>query len=295
MSKRDFNPEELEFRKQLDPALSSLRSSIGQCPDPDLLVAAESGMPVESAECVRRHLAACPICQQLLQDLKGYEFLLSEEEDQRIRGKLPQISPRASFWKPIPIAIAAALLLGLAGLWTFWPSTTPKGIPATSQTAQSSPIDKTPSNPSPVLKLEKAPVKVPAAAVLLYRNGGSADKAYLQDFAAALEPYRADNYAESAVRLQALSTRYPKSAEAFFYLGVSQLFLNQEAKALDSLKAAKPLADESLQDDVSWYLAVALERSGEPQEARNEVDHLCSRAGDYKEEACRAVVEMKSK
>jgi hypothetical protein len=290
MSKSDFNPEDLEFRRQLDPALSSLRSNAGRCPDPDMLIAVESGMPVGNAETVRSHLAACPICQQLCRDLKGYEFQLSEEEDRRIRNTLPRRSSWTSFWKPIPIAITAALAVALlAGLWTFRSSTTPNAIPATSQTAQSSP------NPGPVLKLEKAAVKVPAAAVLLYRNGGNTDKAYLQDLAAALEPYRAENFAESALRLQELSTKYPKSAEAFFYLGVSQLFLNQPEKALDSLKAAKPLADESLQDDVSWYLAVALERSGQPQDARSEVDRLCTGARDYKEKACRALVEMKSK
>src|SRR5207245_569233 len=47
-----------------------------------------------------------------------------------------------------------------------------------------------PPNAKPVaLVLEKAAIKVPAAAVLIYRSGGESTKAFLDELAAALEPY----------------------------------------------------------------------------------------------------------
>ena len=91
--------------------------------------------------------------------------------------------------------------------------------------------------------LEKAAIKVPAAAVLLYRSDAESDKNFLNELAAALEPYRMDDYAEAARRLDVLAKKYPKYAEPHYYLGVSRLFSGENEAALGALNAARPLAD----------------------------------------------------
>lgn len=73
MSRVDFDPEEQEFRRDIEAALSG-RAGPGICPKPDLLMAARSGVSFEGAEDVLRHVALCPICEQLSRDLAEHEF-----------------------------------------------------------------------------------------------------------------------------------------------------------------------------------------------------------------------------
>jgi predicted Zn-dependent protease len=144
-----------------------------------------------------------------------------------------------------------------------------------------------------ILPLEKAAIKLPAASVLLYRSDAASSQAFLKDLAAALKPYRADDYSEASRRLGNLSRKYPNSPEVPFYLGVSQLFLNDNTHAVDSLQAAGRLAGETLRDSISWYLIVALNREGRDQQALVAASTLCAQAGEYKQKACAAADEMK--
>ena len=68
---------------------------------------------------------------------------------------------------------------------------------------------------------------------------------------------------------------------------------NEFDSAIDSLNTARSLADESWRDDVSWYLALALDRAGRSDDARREVETLCGRAGEYQQKACAAVEELR--
>jgi len=45
----------------------------------------------------------------------------------------------------------------------------------------------------------------------------------------------------------------------------------------------------------SWYLAVALERAGEPARARAELEGLCRQQSPYASRACDAVPKLTSK
>src|SRR5215470_3582205 len=93
MNKPDFDADDLEFKRQLDTTLSEVRSRVGPCPDPDLLMAAVSGVQTESGEHVLRHLDLCPICQDLRRNLTAYEYpAISAEEDQRIRSRWAKAS-----------------------------------------------------------------------------------------------------------------------------------------------------------------------------------------------------------
>ena len=163
------------------------------------------------------------------------------------------------------------------------------------ETAHSPAANPPPAAATPAgnLVLQKAAIKIPAAAVLLYRSDRKDSQAFLQDLAAALEPYRRDDYAEAARLLAPLTSKYPDASEPVFYLGVSQLFLNQNEAAIESLRLAHRRGDATLRDDASWYLAVALDRAGKTQDARVEVEALCGRAGVYKDQACTALTVWK--
>jgi hypothetical protein len=303
MNRLDFNPEEREFLREMDPGLAKLRSKAGPCPHPDLLMAVVSGVPIESADAIRQHVALCPICEELSRDLAAYEFPgASAAEDHRIRARWQQrgsphgsISLWAWFWRPLPIAGVLAILVLVTVIAVrktasvVQPSASPeiaRGRAAVGPT------------PAPVVTasaflLQKAAIKVPAASVLIYRGNGDGNQAFLKDLAAALEPYRTDDYAEAVRRLKVLLPKYPDAAEPAYYLGVSQLSLDQNDSAIESLQTARARAGDTLRDDISWYLALAFNNGGKVAEARREVENLCMRAGEYKDRACAAVDELR--
>jgi hypothetical protein len=226
------------------------------------------------ADAIEEHVRRCAVCRQLSEDLQAYEHPgVTLEEDRRIRAK----------WRARPIWIvwttAAAVLL-LAGLTL------------TLRTGRRPPAFDTRSAAIPkraVLALEQAPVRIPEVAVLTDRTGYSRRGSTLQALAAALQPYRAEDYSKAAQQLEALLRKYPESAEAAFYLGVCQLFLNDNAGALDSLTRARSRAGETLADSVTWYLAVALNRAGRDADALRELAALCNWPGEYRTRSCAAL------
>jgi hypothetical protein len=296
MNEPDFRADEIEFRREIAPPLAEIQSAAGRCPDPDRLMAAMSGVQLDDAAAILEHASLCPLCTQLSRDLTAHEFPgASEAEDRRIRARFPAPERRGTasawswLWRPVPAAAicAAAILLIAVGLRRNSPAPN-SSVPA--ETAHTPPVV-----PGPILALQKAAIKVPAAAVLIYRGTGPDGQAYLKDLAAALEPYRRGDYAESERALDVLSAKYPNRAEPDFYLGVSRLFLNRNDAALESLRRARAHADATLRDDSSWYLAIASERAGNVPNALKEVAALCERPGEYKENACAAVERLKAK
>lgn len=292
MSRTDFGLDELEFQREIEATLSTLRRTAGRCPTADLLMAAHAGVPFEDAGAVERHAAICPICQQLVKDLAEYEFPgASQAEDRRIRERWQTPRTRAAFWWlrgwRFPAAAVAAVLLLVAILaprHTRHTSMAPKEI-----ARQTAPPEPRPERPDTgALALVKPAVKLPAFAALTYRGDTGGAKNYLADLAAALEPYRRDDFAEAARRLALLAQRYPNAAEAPYYEGVSQLFLNQTQAAVASLQAARRHASDTLADDIAWYLGLALYRTARTPDARREFEALCAGAGEYKARACAA-------
>ena len=104
-----------------------------------------------------------------------------------------------------------------------------------------------------------------------------------------LNAYRAGDYDTAARELEALQPRYPKSVEIMFYLGISRLFLDDAPAAVRALESARALNDDSFNDDVAWYLAVADERAGAPDQSRALLDGLCGGKGVFAARACSAV------
>jgi len=270
MSNAEFDSEEQEFRRDLDPPA-------GVCPKADLLMAARSGIAFEGAEDVARHLAVCPFCRQLSIDLAQYEVPgVSEAEDRRIRARWQTARRgRLRLWRWAAAAAAVAVIVTGAVFLRSMRYSAPAPAPAV------------PQRVSP-FTLAKAPIKIPATAILTYRGAGDDNKEYLTELAAALEPYGKDDYAEAAGRLERLVQKYPDRADPAFYLGVCRLLLNRNEAAIESLRAAR-LRGGVLSDDISWYLAAAYDRAGRSAEARREAARLCRGTSEYKAGACYAV------
>lgn len=303
MSRIDFEPEEGKFQREIQAALNGGRPWPSPCPTPDLLMAARSGVSFEGSEAVQSHMAVCPICEQLVRDLGEYEFPgVSDAEDRRIRARWQDRGAGPGWWGLRSwrfVAAAGALAVVLLAILVL--SNTRQGIQEIKSPPKEAARQTAPAAPESAQKataaftLAKAAIKLPASAVLTFRGNAGDARTYLADLAAALEPYRRDDYAEAAHRLSAVARKYAHTAAPAYYEGVSQLFLNENESAIESLQAARRRAGETLADDISWYLVLAFHRAGRTSRALQEAEALCRRAGEYKERACAAAAEVRQR
>ena len=151
--------------------------------------------------------------------------------------------------------------------------------------------------PSPARQFPEAlalqkPAVMGTLGILTWRGANTDGEKFLNDIAPALDLYRADKYADAAARLESLSSQYKNSVEVFFYLGVSRLFLGEFSSAGVALERAARLADESFSAEVSWYLALAYQRSGRTPEAAALLSRLCSTPNAFRDKACAAFKEL---
>lgn len=283
---RDLEPDEERSVEELEGRLAARAG----CPPPEMLLAARAGvLPEESGAKVEAHAANCPWCRALRENLTEEELSkLTPREREHIRKRvLEQAGARGAGWRwflrPAPVA-ALAMLAVAGGLWIYVTRPASRSGGA---------VEPAVVKPPDVLRLEKPPVKLPAAAALLWRGQAApAEEEFLTAFGAAVEPYRAGDYREAVSRLEALAQRYPNSAEAQFYLGVSRLFLERNQEAVRALAEAKRLAAGTQAQDAAWYLGIAWLRAGGAEQGATELRGLCSGAGEYKVRACAALKEL---
>jgi hypothetical protein len=182
-------------------------------------------------------------------------------------------------------SLAAVLAIAVV----FWrhSSTTTTVAPQPVATAVTQP----PSPPVFALELTKPDVKLTPAALLLRGEGSGR---FVDDIAPGVSAFRAGDFDTAARVFETLGARYPKSVEVPFYLGVSRLFLNDGPAAVRSLESARALNDESFEDDVTWYLAVAYERAGDRAKAGELVDGLCREKSASASRACAAATKLRA-
>ena len=248
------------------------------CPRPDKLVVVDEGvLPEATAAEIRDHIAGCAVCRQLQQDLR--DSPLAEptlEELTRVRKRVLD-GGRPSSGIVRYVAVAAAALLTVGGLYFAGHSEPP--VPAVVAVSQPAPVYR--------LKLAPAPLRLPFAAALLLRGKEeSGNQKYLAELGDAMKPYREARYKEASEALAGLGERYPKAVEPLFYRGVSRLLLDDAAGAVGLLEQARKIGGEALNDDILWYLALARERTGHWSESLALLKALCSNEGTYRAEAC---------
>lgn len=299
-------PGELELSAELTAAVGKLRAKSPLCPKPELLQAARSGvLPPDLAEKVNRHLDGCRLCQSMSSDLEALDSASAELDaagrkriwkriQAGISGQNAATNVRAqsawwSLWlRPLPVAATAVAAIALAFGIRLLSDRQPSISTARTHTPASLPA------PS-VFRLEKVPVVLPASAAIVWRGRENPFARQSKDLKQALAPYELNNYAQSAQRLQRLRKKYPRMAEAPFYLGVCQLFLNENEDAARSLQDAVNLAGPPLADEAAWYLALAQYRTGKTDVASSLLEPVCHSGGKDSGRACAGIKELEAR
>ncbi|MBL8177588.1 MAG: hypothetical protein JNK48_23125 [Bryobacterales bacterium] len=282
---RDFDREERDLvrRAGLD--------RMG-CPAFDLVLAARAGV-LEQAQAtpLLSHLESCRFCQALCADFaQGESSSATLENRERIRARLdraiakPIRGPWYRRWEILAAAAGAVACLSVAVQLR----RTPAPHPASSRVVIQS------VKPQFFLKLTAPPVKLSLNSAITWRGEGKAGgDGYLKELGDALAPYRAADYGEAASRLGKLAGKYPESAEAAFYHGVSLLLSDRASEAKGALERAESLHPQALREDVEWFLSAASERTGNPEQAAVRLRKMCEAAGAYREQACSALPHLR--
>jgi hypothetical protein len=274
--KNDFDPQEQEFL-----ALVQLPN----CPEVGLLYSAREGiLPDDKARVVTEHLAQCEVCRTLFADMESIEFgTPTAAESMNIRERITRGAPgafesakatptwiRKRWWVPA-VAMAACAVLAVVLLRR-------KSEAPPPQIAQAKPILE--------VQLEKLPIHVDPGTLLATRGPGKSSQPSPKELVKALSRYQKDDYAAAAQELKTLTAKYSRDGTIRLYLGVSELFLDQNQDAAAELMAAKALNEGGRLVDSKWYLAVAELRLKQPDKALPLLHELCEGKSTYSQRAC---------
>jgi cytochrome c-type biogenesis protein CcmH/NrfG len=233
------------------------------CPSPELVQASRmEALPPGVQERVAAHVLGCETCQALSTALDDPEIAEPTPEERvrlraRVRGSVadePLGAPKHGL-RTWFIAAAAVVTGGIvtALVWQFTTS---------------------PPEPAGVSLPRLDKPALPARGGLVWRGAGTTAA---EELARALEPFNANDFPESARRLDAFVNRYPENPHGHFYLGVSRLFVGADRDAVVALEQAERLAraDADLSGDIAWYLALGYARMNQLERAAGTLDRLC--------------------
>lgn len=280
----DLTPEEVDLARRL---------RVGNHPSPDLLrAAAENVLPDDIEKQVRKHVSDCEVCSVLQPDLSQLEPREpTADQRRRIRERLPSANSGGAkeghFGRRrllLAVGVAACILAaGISAKW-LW-------RPASAQL----PSRPRPASPAlfPPITVAKAPIEIPAA-MLPTRGARNPDTPSLQAWTFALKPYQDGDYARAVRELENVTGKYPRFADGYFYLGVSQLMLQRNEDGVLNLEAARRLASSKRRLQVQWYLGAAYARLGHTAEALKEWHSVCVAGSVDAKEACEAVQKIKT-
>lgn len=265
----DFDAIEHEFIQAAGP--------LPICPSPDVLLACNQGvLPSALEQAVQKHIQDCSVCKMLLNDLASLSTfqaqpVLTTKQNRTIRARIPGLASRPG-WAGF-VAVAAAAVLAAILL-----NHRPHHAAATSAAqAPSMPVS------APLAKLDPPEGILSGAEMRTALPTGRPTPAEL---APAFIAYSQNKYREAATDFSVLSERYPESDIVFLYMGVSQLFLDEDETALATLGRAVALAQPARADAANWYHAVAALRL-QDTDSKHLFDQQCTRRGSpYARQAC---------
>lgn len=295
---KDLEPFEAEWIAEGRGQVEALWKRQSGCPSVRLLRAAlADALPQESQAAITRHIAGCKTCASIQADLQqvGAQADITQEETRRILSRVRRerlredggpFALRIFSWRVAfaTLTLAFCVLLVVQRMDTPDRPSSPASTVSSQMAAQDAPE---------ALRLDKPDVKL-SLAVLTWRGDDNTGQQYLADIGPALDLYRADRFADAARGLETLSAKYSGSVEIFFYLGASRLFLEDHAAAVQALEKADRLAPDSFAADVSWYLALAYQRSGRLADAHARLASLAAGTSPYAARARAAIEALKS-
>jgi hypothetical protein len=289
----DWDREEREALAGLEDQIAAMRQRHDSDPPFDLLRAARAdALPPDRQAAVSEHLFASAMSRTLAEGPGEDGPALSADEENRLLARIMQDSGKASapsrVWSWLRPALLGSGIVAMASLvWLI--------SNETEVAERMAPPERTvvvalpPAVPPFLLPFDKPEVRLGMSA--LTWRGSSANSAgdgnqLLTDLKPGLDAYRQGDYASADRELTALASRYPGTIEILFYQGVSKLFLNDLAGSISALTAAEAVADRTFAADVSWYRAVAEQRSGNLPAARTRLDVMCRAGGNDARRAC---------
>lgn len=258
------------------------------CPDPAVVLALEEGVLDEAvAARIRAHVSECPACRRSAADLaQVFDEPVPPESRRRIdnliaAGRRDASPKRALWWWLVPAGLAVATGL----IWVVL-TTRPAPVPAETQVARVEPA------PAPSVFVVNRPAIPPGDVELTVR--GEAAKANLPvELAAALDLADKGDVAGALNQLTDLGRAHASSRPALLALGAVQLRAGQNADAVTTLDRAHALeTDANLQDEVDWFLGIALVRTGDRTRARTLLDEVCKHRASRAAGACAGVAEI---
>ena len=259
-----------------------------------LRAAHADALPPDLQAAVSEHLSASALSRTLADGLGEDGPTLTAEEQERLLARIMKEAGKTSetsrVWNWFRPALVGAGLVAVASLVWLVSSTTERGeriAPPETTVVVALP----PAAPPFLLPFEKPDVRLGMDA-LTWRGTTGSSNPLLADLKPGLDAYRRNDYATSDRELTALAARYPGTIEILFYQGVSRLFLNDLPGAIASLTAAEAVADRTFAADVSWYRAVAEQRSGNVTNARARLDPICRAGGADAARACTALDQI---
>jgi TolA-binding protein len=103
-------------------------------------------------------------------------------------------------------------------------------------------------------------------------------------FSSAISNYKTANYSEAAAGFTTIASKDPSSISARFYLGLTQLALNNYSESIQHLSVASKNPGEYTKD-IQWYLGLAYLKNGDKEKAIESFQFLARSNGFYKERA----------
>ena len=295
----DWDQDERETLSDLEPQLETIRQRHQLAPRRDLLVAATADLlPAETHAKVMSHLAQSAWSRAIVDGLRQSDAdpQLDAATEERILARVRRAQRSSSaltMRRPSlmagGLALAATVLIAVM-VFPGRHATDPIAVVPSPATSGSPAVVPPPAALPFVMSVTKPDVKLSTGA--LTWRGAPSDQSFLQDLAPAFDAYRVGNYAQAQSLFGELSAKYPGAIEVLFYQGVTLVLRNDFAGAMAPLSAASRLKNDTFADDVSWFLAVAEQRSGKVQESRSRLTALCDAGGRRAADACAAVTQL---
>jgi TolA-binding protein len=294
----DWDEDEQQALSGLEDQLDTIRRRHAGGPSIELLRAARAGvLPDEIQADVGAHLAGSAWSRALVEGLEagGEAPALDRVSEERLwrridttrRASSSGASRRWAPWAYGGAALAASLLIAVSLSRTDGGQPLTEQVPAPSDAvAVAPPSAAVAPEPALALAFDKPDIKLSAAA--LTWRGAAAGNPFLSDLEPAVAAYRQGDYARADALFTALTTRYPRSVEVPFFLGVTRMLGGDFAGAIAPLSDALAMQDPTFAGDAAWYLAVAEQRSGRVTEARRRLGELCKGSSAFKAGACEA-------
>jgi len=289
----DWDAEERDALDGLEGELAEIRRKHQDDPSLEMLRAADAdALPPELQAQVARHLQGSAWSRAVVDGLRdsGADDRLDAASEDRLLQRITREARAASrtssrlLWPSLAmggVALAATILMAVM----------------VSRSGRDTVV--VPDSPlPPAAAIPAAPIKIAfnkpgiklSPSALAWRGEASANP-FVRDLTPAFDAYRADDYPKAVAEFDRQATVYPGSIEVLFYQGVSRMLAGDDAGAVAPLEAAARLGNAMFADDVSWYLAVAAQRSARP-DARVRFEQLCRGKGAYAAAACAAADQL---